>query len=78
MICFHLHQVLGGQIGLEKRKFGKIASFSLACSSGLNVTIVECSKTFGKLKGPVQKLFSMICFHLHKVGGQIWTQTAKI
>ena len=33
---------------------------------GLNVTIVESSVTYGKLKGPVQKLFSMICFHLHQ------------
>ena len=32
-----------------------------------NVTIVESSKTYGKLKGPVQKLFSMIFFHLLKV-----------
>ena len=46
---------------------------------GLNVNIIESSETYCKLKGPVQKLFSMICFHLHKVkGGQIWTQTAKI
>ena len=37
------------------------------------------SETYGKLKGPVQKLFSMICFLLHKVYcGQIWTRTAKI
>ena len=43
------------------------------------VTIVESSDTYGKLKCLVQKLFSMICFHFHKVlGGQIWAQTAKI
>ena len=34
---------------------------------GLNVTIVGSSESYGKLKGPVQKLFSMICFHFHKV-----------
>ena len=45
----------------------KIASFYIACLRGLNVTIVESSETYGKLKGPVQKLFSMSCFHLHKV-----------
>ena len=32
-----------------------------------NVTIVESSKTYGKLKSHVKKLFSMICFHFHKV-----------
>ena len=32
-----------------------------------NVTIVGSSDAYGKLKCPVQKLFSMICFHFHKV-----------
>ena len=59
------------KFGLKQRKMSKIAPFSLACLRG--------SETYGKLKGPVQKLFLMICFHLHKVyGGQMWTQTAKI
>ena len=67
------------KFGLKQRKLGKIAPFSLACLRGLNVAIVDSSKTYGKLKGPVQKLFSMIFFHLHKVkGGQILTQAAKI
>ena len=55
------------KFGLKQRKLSKIAPFSLECLRGLNVTIVESSETYGKLKGPVQKLFSMICFHLHKV-----------
>ena len=55
------------KFGLKQRKLGKIAPFSLACLGGQNVTIVESSETYGKLKGPVQKLFSMICFYLHKV-----------
>ena len=40
----------------------KIALIYLACLRGWNVTIVESSETYGKLKGPVQKLFSIICF----------------
>ena len=55
------------KFGLKQRKLIKIAPFSLACLRGLNVTIVESSETFGKLKGPIQKLFSMIWFYLHKV-----------
>ena len=56
-----------GKFGLKQRKLSKIAPFSLACFRGKNVTIVESSETYGKLKGPVQKIFSMICFHLHNV-----------
>ena len=52
---------------LKQQKLSKIAPFYIACLRGLNVTMVERSETYGKLKGPVQKLFSMICFHLHKV-----------
>ena len=55
------------KFGLKQRKLSKIAPFSRACLRGQNVTIVESSETYGILKGPVQKLFSMICFHLHKV-----------
>ena len=55
------------KFGLKQRKLSKIAPFSLVCLRGHNVTIVESFETYGKLKGPVQKLFSMICFHLHKV-----------
>ena len=55
------------KFGLKQRKVLKIAPFSLACLRGKNITIVENSETYGKLKGPVQKLFSMICFHLHKL-----------
>ena len=55
------------KFGLKQRKLSKIAPFYIACLRGLNVTIVESSETYGKLKGSVQKLFSMICFHLHKV-----------
>ena len=55
------------QFGLKQQKLSKIAPFSLACLRGLNVTLVESSETYGKLKGFVQKLFSLICFHLHKV-----------
>ena len=55
------------KFGLRQQKLSKIAPFSLACLRGKNITIVESSDTYGKLKGPVQKLFSMICFHLHKV-----------
>ena len=55
------------KFGLKQRKLIKIAPFSLAFVRGLNVTIVESSETYGKLKGPVQKLFLMIFIHLHKV-----------
>ena len=55
------------KFGLKQGKLSKIAPFSLACLRGLTVTIVESSETYGKLMGPVQKLFSMICFHSHKV-----------
>ena len=65
MICFHLHKVV--KFGLKQRKLSKIAPFSLACLRGLTVTIVESSETYAKLKGSVQKLFSMICFRSHKV-----------
>ena len=57
------------KFGLKQRKLSKIALFSLAFLRGQNVTIVESSETYGKLKDPVQKLFSMICFHLQKVQG---------
>ena len=63
MICFHLHKV---KFRLKQQKLSKIAPFPLACLKGYNVTSVESSETYGKLKGPVQKLFSRICFHLHK------------
>ena len=67
------------KFAFKQRKLRKISSFSIACLRGKIVTIVESSETYVKLKGTVQKLFSMICFHLHRVlGGQIWTKTAKI
>ena len=50
------------KFGLNQRKLSVIASIYLACLRGWNVNIVESSETYGKLKGPVQKLFSMICF----------------
>ena len=65
--------------GLKQRKLSKIAPFSLSCLRGLNVAIVESSETYGKLKGPVQKLFSIICFQLHKVkGGQFGLKQRKL
>ena len=50
------------KFGLKQQKLSKNAPFYIACLRGLNVTIVESSETYGKLKlkGPVQKLFSMI------------------
>ena len=67
MICFHLHKVYGGRIWTQTSKIEHNCSIFLSLLKGLNVTIVESSETYGKLKGPVQKLFSMICFYLHKV-----------
>ena len=65
------------KFGLKQRKLSKIALFSLACLRGLYVTIVESSETYGKLKSHVQKLFSMICFHLHKVYGATIVESFK-
>ena len=74
-----LHKVSCGQIWTQTAKIEQNCSIFPSLLKGLNVTIVESSTTYGKINGPVQKLFSMICFHLNKVScGQIWTQTAKI
>ena len=55
------------KFGLKQRKLSKIATLPLACLRGLNTTNAESSETYGKLKGPVKKLFSIICFNLNKV-----------